>query len=220
MYYAPATNHRVRLNTLQNMLFFKKRKRLEILDGFPAELQDDVKRVVSIISRRTFGTPGHYQTEQQCEYTLLNGQKIAFPYRIYCHDKYDKLPSKLTSIQKFIYCAIFTRSSNGYIREKYLRIILSTNYPHWVIPYIAKLSDEYVIEMQYIIYERLKAMRVHQFRDFWQLNIPQFLTSHSRVVSYWNCYFRRRYPDLKLHIAERLYTDYFGYSKGLEKRVK
>lgn len=52
---------------------------------------------------------------------MLDGSSVTFPYRVYYIDD-ENIYNKLTSREeKLIYDCIFSRSCNGYVREKHLK---------------------------------------------------------------------------------------------------
>ena len=94
-------------------------------------------------------------SDNMIAYTLEN-HAVDIPDRMYLLDIADAEYEKLTQTQKQILCCIYTRNCNGYVREKYLRKLLDMPMEQWVIPFIVKLCDEYVIEILEIIYDKLK----------------------------------------------------------------
>lgn len=72
---------------------------------------------------------------------------VRFPYRVYFIDNkktYNKLEDKE---EKFIYSCIFTRSCDGYVRQKHLKNKLADEFTQWCMLYIWKVSSEYVVEI-------------------------------------------------------------------------
>lgn len=70
------------------------------------------------------------------------------------------------NIQKEILYCIYTRSCNGYIREKYLKELLKLDFDYWAIPFIVKLSDEYIVEILEVIYDKLKIRNNDDIKRF------------------------------------------------------
>jgi len=184
-----------------------------MFDAFPKELSHDVEIVQSLISKKTF----NIVCLKKHTYTLLNEQIISFPDRIYYEDEFEIIESKLTFEQKMIYHCIFSRSNNGYIREKHIKYILKENYPDWTIPYIVKISDEYVLEILEDIYFELTSYNNDKMKTFCKMNIQLFLKSYDRMISYWNEYYRDNCPHYKDYIGTKLFLECFGYKKSMEK---
>lgn len=191
-----------------------------MLDAFPMELKCDVSVVLSLISKKTYNNVEIGETEAGCKYTLLNGQEVTFPYRIYYLDEYDLLSSFMTFEQKMIYHCIFSRSYNGFVREKHIKAILKEDYPEWTIPYILKISDEYVVEILENVYNELKNKDTESIKAFCRLNLQSFLYSHARMISYWNEFYRNKCYHYKNYIGKKLFSECFGYTRNMEKERK
>ena len=123
--------------------------------AFPSCLEENLNWIIQIMPQTTFNNVSVATSDNVVEYIIKNNV-VAIPYRMYLLDISDVEYEKLTQTQKQILCCIYTRSCNGYIREKYLRKLLDMPIEHWVIPFVIKLCDEYVIELIEIIYDKLK----------------------------------------------------------------
>ncbi len=178
-----------------------------MFNGFPKNLSEEVKVVQNIVLPQNIKI-----SENMCSFRLINGEEISFPYRIYHSDNYENVLTKFSFTQKMIYHALLTRSSNGFVREKHLRAILLENFPHWIIPYIVKLSDEYVIEILEVIFAMLTKERKDEFQEFCSLNKHNFYKSHDRMISYYNEYYKDKY-NIANYVGEKLYCEYFGFMK-------
>lgn len=187
----------------------------------PRRIKKNVVAVENVMSMKTYNNIKIGVSENDCNFVLFNGQAISFPYRIYYMDKYETVSLQLSSCQRMIYHAIFTRSCDGFVREKHLKAILSEDFPTWVIPYIIKLTDEYVVEILDVTYKMLKKEKLEELQAFCVLNIQSFLKSHDRMISYWNEYYRNICPFYRNYIGKKLYSECLGYTKSMEKlRIK
>ncbi len=191
-----------------------------MIKGFPLELSADVEIVLNTVLDKSYNNLKQDVTENRCNFKLLSGEEISFPSRIYYIDNFHYAPLYFSFTQKMIYHAIYTRSCNGFIRARHLYAILNENFPDWIIPYIIKLSDEYVVEILDIIYFKLTSEKKEIIQKFCLLNIESFLKSHDRVRSYWNAYYKNRFNNFENYVGEKLYHEYFGYNKSLEKLLK
>ena len=115
-------------------------------DGFPKYLRNEVSKAVNHIPLKTYSYVNRGTTEQSIEY-IQESNLIRFPYRIYYTNVSDEVFSELSIEQEVVLHCIYTRSCDGYVRQKHLKSLLLMAYPDWAIPYIVKLCDEYVIEM-------------------------------------------------------------------------
>lgn len=203
---------------------------LKFYDAFPPYLKSELDIVLRVLPKKSycindFGKSEKNYTFETIKYKLSNCN-IKFPYRVYIWDVTDRVFNKLNSLQKIILCCIYTRSCDGYIREKYLRKLLDINFDEWVIPYIIKLCDEYVLEIVEVIYEKLKNRDNADIKDFCKLNKSNTRTGYSRMISYWDAYYRRKYfiffdrrkyYSFEEYIGRKLFVDCLGYDKSFEK---
>lgn len=188
-------------------------------NGFPIELNSELHRVLENISKTTYTNcfSGTMDTASNEQYELLDGTVIDFPYRIYFIDD-DSLFSRLTTLnERLIYHCIFTRSCDGYVREKHLRAIMTEDYPEWCMPYILKLSSEYVVEILEVIYEFMYGKDNALFQVFCQNNPYLFRYYHSRMISYWNEFYRDRCYRYHNYVGYKLYRECFGFRRSNEK---
>ena len=91
--------------------------------AFPSCLGENLNKVIQIMPQTTFNNVSIVTSDDVIEYIIKNNV-VAIPYRMYLLDISDVEYEKLTQTQKQILCCIYTRSCNGYIREKYLRKLL------------------------------------------------------------------------------------------------
>ncbi len=187
--------------------------------GFPFALQSLVSKVSGFISTKTYHnvSQGIAENSKKEEYSLLNGSTISFPYRIYFIDNQEIDNSLKSREEKLIYDCIFTRSCDGYVRERHLQSILSEDYPEWCMPYILKLSSEYVEEIVSMIYDDMKHKDNAQFQAFCANNPDMFRYAYARMTSYWNEFYRGKYYRFHDYTGYKLYKECFGYSARFDK---
>lgn len=113
------------------------------------------------------------------------------------------------NIQKEILYCIYTRSCNGYIREKYLKELLKLDFDYWAIPFIVKLSDEYIVEILEVIYDKLKIRNNDDIKRFCLENKNIINKSYSRMISYWNEFYRSKEPSFHKYIKKILKESLF-----------
>ena len=179
-------------------------------DWFPEELACDFEIVLSILNKKAVDDSS-WVYDMEYKYNL-SAQSIAVPYRIYLPELSDEEIDRLTSVQKQIVFCIYTRSNNGFVREKYVRRLLVSDFSEWCIPYIVKLCDEYVVQIVQVIYDSLKDRDNADIIEFCRANKAQIRKSHSRMVSYWNEYYRYDEHILKRYVGRKLFKECFGYS--------
>lgn len=183
--------------------------------SFPVYLRDDISKVMEILPNNTINNVSNVFCGESTAYVLAN-YIIDIPYRLYLLDVEDSEYKKLNQIQKQIVCCMYTRSCDGYIREKYLTRLLDMPFELWSIPYIVKLCDEYVVEILKIIYDKLKERDNKDIQRFCLMNKVSINKSYSRMVSYWNEYYRKDEFDFKKYIGRNLFKECLGYDRHFE----
>lgn len=186
--------------------------------GFPNNLNDDVLKVIKFIPNKTYSNIKIGISDDRIHY-LQDGHLIEFPYRIYFIEVTNEVLCKLNLQQKMILHCIYTRSCNGYIRQKHLQSLLQMDYENWVIPYIVKLCDEYVVEILEMTYEILKNQDTERIKLFCNENLQSFAKSYDRMVSYWNEFYRYEYNHFNKYIGRELFRECFGYSNSIRRRL-
>ncbi|MFF2755874.1 hypothetical protein ACFVR1_19455 [Psychrobacillus sp. NPDC058041] len=188
-------------------------------DGFPIYLRDDVTTAVGMIPHKTYNNVTIGVSEDTIQY-LQDNTVIRLPYRIYYIDSSDEVIDNLTLRQKMILHCIYSRSCDGFVRQKHIYSLLQMDYEDWAIPYIVKICDEYVVEILEMTYDILKEQDTERIMRFCFENIVPFCKSYNRMISYWNEYYRYRYNNFHKYIGRKLFRDCFGYSKSMERREK
>jgi len=71
----------------------------------------------------------------------------------------------------------------------------------WTTPYIIQLIGEYVHELLPIIDKKVNESTLEFYTEFINENPKYWQKTESRMVSYWNAYYRHRYPKLKEYLG-------------------
>ena len=187
-----------------------------LVNGFPKHIRNDVEKVVNIIPIETCNNVKIGISENNINY-ILYGEKIIFPYRIYYNEISESIFENLNEVQKNILHCIYTRSCDGYVREKHLGSLLNSDCFNWVIPYIVKICDEYVVEILELTYSELKERNTDEIKKFCIENKAIFCKSYNRMISYWNEFYRHRCYYYKNYIGRKLFRECFGYTRSMEK---
>ena len=118
-----------------NFLFWKKKSEhfLRLSKAFPKEFALDVEVVCNAMSTKSNAYSDALFCDENTEWNLPSGEKIKIPYRIYVGDGLI-LGDRMTERQKLIYHCIFSRSYNGYVRQKHIEALLASDLPDWAIP--------------------------------------------------------------------------------------
>lgn len=184
--------------------------------AFPIDLRANLNVVLNSIPNKTFNDV-HFITSDSAIFYMLDDFTIEIPYRMYLVDVEEDTYNVLNDIQKQILCCIYTRSCNGYIREKYLRKLLEMPFNQWAIPFIVKLCDEYILEIIEMIYGKLKERDNTDIQDFCEKNKFTIRKSYSRMISYWNEYYRELEQDFNKYIGRSLFRECLGYNRSFER---
>ena len=205
------------------MLFFFPTKRNKLLSklikAFPKEYTADVEAVCNSLTVTSKAYSGALYNDETTDWSLLSGEKIEIPYRVYLSDKLI-FQNKLTAQQQVIYHCIFSRSYDGYVRQKHIEALLDSDTPEWAMPYIVKICDEYVKEILDTVYQKLQGRNCETYKALCQRNFDYFKLGHCRMISYWNEYYRYDYYRYKEYIGKKLYGECFGYNKTGQKSIQ
>lgn len=185
-------------------------------NAFPGELREELNMVLKRLPNKTFNDASIITCGDNISY-LLKGSIVEIPYRMYLTDVADAEYAKLNQIQKQILCCIYTRSCDGYIREKYLLKLLDMSFEQWAIPFIVKLCDEYVLEILEIIYSKLKERDNTDIQNFCRENKDSLVKSYSRMISYWNEYYRKYEFDFRKYVGRSLFMECLGYNRMFDR---
>jgi len=91
-----------------------------------------------------------------------------------------------------------TRHHDGFLRQKCVTQLLERG-DEFAVPYIVQLLGEYVVEIARVINDALPNIDLAPYQRFLAENSGYLATTQRRVISYWSCYYRAAYPDLKTY---------------------
>lgn len=166
---------------------------------FPAALQPVASSIMPALRVNEIASESSDGFSVLVEYGTLSA-----PYRVYY------LPPDLRSVivrssgeTRAVALCLGTRHWDGFVRQECLRQLVEAERP-WAAPFIVQLLGEYVVEIAHVIVTALRDGYVAGLAQF-VIDNPSFMaTTRRRVVSYWNCYYRRQFPslhDYPAHIA-------------------
>ena len=185
--------------------------RENLLNAFPQTLKKDVESVLNIL-------PFEVNDVKLCDRQIhkvenlihpdfqtvkLDGELLTIPYRVYFNEPELENERTLTNRQKSILNCIFLRHHNGYIRQSRLEKIENSEY--WVTPFTFQLLGEYVIEILEVLDEQLDDNKLENYKRFVTENPKYYQQTQSRMISYWNEYYRRRFPKLKNYVGRIIF---------------
>jgi hypothetical protein len=157
--------------------------------AFPQALEETVDAVLSVIPA------GDYPpSNNDIGPVTIRGEKLYIPYRIYSPEP--SSPPACTNEMETLKACIYTRHYSGLVREKYLGQVVQSR-EIWVMSYIIQLAGEYVVEIVQNLVANAETLRHDALLQFADEN-PHFVDLvQQRIISYWSCYYRYRFPNFK-----------------------
>jgi len=163
--------------------------------AFPACLKPNVDTVVA-------GLPSPKREPSDGFSVYVGDEEVVIPYRDYIPESLH-VNHSLTNIEALIAACIYTRHYDGYVRQRHLRNLMTAR-DEWVVPFVLQLAGEYVVEILQLLDTHIETLSGDQFGRFASRN-PLFVErTKARIVSYWNCYYRREYPNFKNYPGYRI----------------
>lgn len=154
--------------------------------AFPAAIQADARAALEALPDVTFGT------SEPIGQVSVRGEALIIPHRI--HLPWPEAKA-LRGTQATIAACLYTRNGDGRVREEFVRRLLPSTEP-WVPPFVVQLIGEYVVEIVEVVAEQRDRLAGSAYVEFAAEN-PRFMAlTRQRVISYWSCYYRRRWPGL------------------------
>jgi hypothetical protein len=188
-----------------------------LLNDFPEALTADVNVVFNIlplnINAVTLINDQIFTSSNLIHPSSLAGKfkrdLLSIPDRIYFSEPGQLLVSQLTPTQKAILNCIYLRHHNGYVRQRRLEGLAGVN-EDWIIPHTLQLLGDYVVEILQVLDKLITDENIQYYRQFIKDNPRHWQQTVSRMVSYWDCYYRRKHfqDDMKNIFPE--FKDYPG----------
>lgn len=211
------------LNWLKKLHRDDSKYRKILLDAFPITLRKDVEIVLDILpfdvneiklsDGQTYKTENfihpHLQTVQ------LDGEILTIPYRINLNEPEPDKELKLTSRQKTILNCIYLRHHNGYVRQRRLEKIESDEY--WITTFTFPLLGEYIFEILEVLSKQLDDKKLKNYQLFAIENPQYFQKTECRMVSYWNEYYRWKFPNFRLYMGRIIFDQIKKKPVGLNR---
>ncbi len=130
----------------------------------------------------------------------FGGESLVIPCRIYFNEPEPDLENSLTDLQKIILNCIYLFHHDGYVRAKRLSRI-ADNSKEWIIPYIIQLVGEYVYELLPLLNKKINKNTLTYYAEFIAKNPAYWQQLESRMISYWNEYYRCKFPKPEEYIG-------------------
>ncbi len=195
------------------MFFTKTNNKFEnekILNSFPATLKQDVEKVIEILPLNEHNVlliGGQIHQVDNLIHpdelpVFLDKELLKIPYRLNFNEPSLDQEELLTDLQKIILNCIYLRHHNGFIRQKRLEQLLdSTEY--FITPFTFQLLGEYVMEILEVLEKHINDKTIDNYINFIHENGKYWQQTESRIISYWNEYYRRpNFPKLKDYVGK------------------
>lgn len=185
-----------------------------ILRAFPKEVHKSVEEVLNCLKRRRLLKGDMITTSPPALYDAFD--KVCLPRAVNLPD-WEYKTSDLNA--RMVYDCLQTRNSNGYIREKYIKIILHGDSPRWVIPFIIQASTDCVAEIVQAVYDGISERLKKEIADYYKNDLLKFRHDYSKTISYWNEYYRAGCPNYKDYVGYKLFTECYAFKKRYYKEA-
>lgn len=181
-----------------------------LTNAFPSSMRQNVEEVIKILpfSRNVLLADGKIHQVDSLIHSLeqtvhLNSELLKIPYRLYFDEPQNEKKEQLTVLQMTILHCIYSRHHNGFVRQRHLEQLLDSN-DYFVIPYTFQLLGEYVIEILEVLDKHINDKTISNYVRFINENPKYWQQTESRMISYWNEYYRRQFPKLKDFIGKQI----------------
>ena len=176
-----------------------------IYSSFPKKLELDVNEVINILPINEKVVNIHGQEIDliragDCRHILIERELLTIEYRIYFNEPNFDEEEALSDIQKVILNCLYSCHSDGYIREKRVKKLLTSN-NYFVIPFVMSLAGQYLIEILTLININVNNVNIKLFIKFMQENPKYWLLTKNRIVSNWNWFYRNKYIYFKDYVG-------------------
>lgn len=135
----------------------------------------------------------------------VSGDEVTIPGRIYNPARTGLGLFRTTNA--LISDCIYSRHNDGFVRQRSLVSLLCAD-EDWVVPFVLQLLGEYVVQIVQVLHSAQDTLCRGQYSEFTRQN-PEFVArTKSRIVSYWDCYYRDEFPTISQYpgylVAARL----------------
>lgn len=172
-----------------------------IYNAFPSQLKEDVRAVVAFLGPAEVRIPGY-----SC---AVANAPVTIPPRIIV--SYSS-PQKLSLIQQTIHACLHSRNANGFVRKTAIERLLALPREPWSEPYLFAALADYVLDVACAVVDKVDPNSLRRFAK----DNPGFHDLvKTRVISYWNEYYRSFYIK-----EEYPPYEFFNRLEGRDKHPK
>ena len=175
-----------------------------ISKAFPKRLERNVKMLCKKINFNM-----DFQMSD-CFSVFIEDEILRIPYRIYekpYGTDFESVFKIFLSRNEFLILnCLFSRHHNGFVRQKSLKNLISSN-EYWITPFIFQFLGEYLIQILDEIEKNLNEHLLQNLVNFSNENEDYFNLTKQRLISYWNCYYRNYGSKKEDYVGFRIISD-------------
>ncbi len=176
--------------------------------AFPSCLEQEAKSLDQVMSQLHQARVAMHRFIE----VRVGEEELVIPYRTY-HQDHESAFAYLTETQSILCSCLLIRHHDGRVRQRHLERILSVHEP-WVVPFVAQLTGEYVIQILESVEAHLPTLDPALYGRFIRDNRAYFQTTHARMISYWDCYYRRLYKQPSDYVGFRVLAKLREFSES------
>lgn len=120
------------------------------------------------------------------------GQGVQIPTRL----NFPRLSAgseRLSGLSEPALCLV-SRATDGFLRQSAATTI-TTLRSEWAAPFVATLLGDYVVEVVEVVWDALPGFDQALYANFVRENRTAVRTIRAQATSYWNAYYRDRFPE-------------------------
>jgi len=170
---------------------------IDFCNAFPSVIRSDVEVVLDCVP------PSPWPPFESIGPVQIDGEQLQIFFRFSSSEPDLSSVQFFNERQRLILNAIYTRHLDGFIRERHVRPLLTSDEP-WIPPFVVQLLGEYVIEIIQLLDDHRAVFIGPSYVSFARQNRAFFQLLRQRILSYWNCYFRHRFQSRDDYPAFRI----------------
>ncbi|WP_216688381.1 hypothetical protein [Hymenobacter siberiensis] len=133
----------------------------------------------------------------------MDNEPLVSPYRLYFNEPDTELENKLSELQRTILSCIYLRHHNGFLRQRRLEMLFDKN-EDWVAPFKLQLLGEYIFEILEVLDKHINDKSIASYMKIVSENPKYWQQTESRMISYWNEYYRWKFPKLRKYLGRQI----------------
>src|SRR6266436_2254079 len=189
------------MNELRTMVVEQPNVAERLRSAFPRNIGADVDAALRLLP-----AGGHVPSNRNIGPVTVCGEAVQIPTRIYYPEPIGKEADNLGANARVALACLFSRHHDGFVRERYVPKLLSADQV-WVPPFTLQLVGEYVVEIIEVLASRIDELRNDRYRLFAARNDQFIQLTRHRVMSYWHCYYRSRFPSFNTYPGFRIMNE-------------